>query len=184
MTLFVTTKNVFRHCQISPMGPHNSLNSELRITVLYFVPKQCFLKNPAVTYLLIMLLVMPLVSPCFWVLVGCLLDVSKSIKTTKEQMQCSSHAAAPVFPVTWGTATPSFPLSVSMYFGVLMISYSSHTPRLVPSLHICRFCHHGLHCQWACVRDNRKFHFLSIHSLHHSEGLVKQHIWKVANVHT
>lgn len=41
MTLFVATKNVFRRCQMSPMGPQNSLNSQRRSTVSYSVPKQC-----------------------------------------------------------------------------------------------------------------------------------------------
>lgn len=39
------------------------------------------LKNPAVTYMLITLITAPLVSPCFWALVRCLLEVSESLKS-------------------------------------------------------------------------------------------------------
>lgn len=143
------------------------------------------LKNPAVTYLLIMLIQVPLVSPGFWALVGWFLDVSKSLKTKSANVRVLTRQP---LQSLWPHSEPQLlshllQSQFLVHFVVLMILYSSSTPGPFSSLRVWRCCSLSLHHHCACALDNRKFDFPSIHSLPNSEGLVRQCVSKVTNLH-
>lgn len=141
------------------------------------------LKNPAVTYMLIMLITVPLVSPCFWALVRCFLEVSETLKSRSANASVVTVWLLQCFLLRdeFQPALHFFYSQCPIHFGVLMTLCYSRGPFHLLHIHWC--CHEWPHLQRAYILDNWNFHFPSIHSLHCSEGLVKWYIWKVTTMH-
>lgn len=144
------------------------------------------LKNPAVTYMLIMLITVPLVSPCFWALVRCLLDVSPRLKSRSANASFLTVQLLQCF-LPHDEAQPPFHL--------LRSQFSVHfAPVLMTLCYSLRVGGHSIcfiftsAAMAARLTSEPEYWTKGIFTspqfiLYTTQGLVKQYTGKVTNVH-